>query len=74
MDFCRRYRISHLVVEEGRFAPEFIARGAFFAPYDDLIRELARGAPGFAVLEEDFGQRSRVGPGIWLVDVRSPTP
>lgn len=72
-DFCRRYRLTHLVVEENKYEPRFMERGGFFAPYDQLIRNLAGPARGFALLREGFGRRTRVAPGIWLVDVRSET-
>ena len=71
-DFCQRYRITHLVVEKARYDPGFIQQGAFFAPYDKLVQGLVGPDQEFVLLRDDFGRRSRVAPGIWLVDVRSP--
>jgi hypothetical protein len=37
-DFCRKYGVAFLVVDERHFTPEFLAGGRFLAPFDPPLR------------------------------------
>ncbi len=67
--FCQRNSVDYLVVDEQFFEDEFIAGGAFFAPFDDEIRALAAHGDGFAVLDADL-PGVIIGPGVKVLDVK----
>ncbi|MBN2139791.1 MAG: hypothetical protein JW718_02180 [Desulfovibrionaceae bacterium] len=69
VEFCRRRGVDYLVVDERDFDPEFMRKGAFFAPFDQRIRALAEGGGGFALLSERDFPGPRLG-GLRLVDAR----
>lgn len=52
--FCREERIAYFVVDRRQYAPEFIAKGAFFEPFSTRIRQLAAQPGGFAALSDGF--------------------
>lgn len=73
-ELCRKYGIDYLVAEEKRFklppAGKRFSGALLFQPYDDLIRQaLARETPP-ALLTAELGPRTRIGPGLELIDVR----
>jgi hypothetical protein len=37
-DFCRRYQVSFLVVDDRHFTPEFLAGGRFLAPFNQPLQ------------------------------------
>ena len=69
--FCRKYGVTHLVVEERCFNPQFMTGKPFFAPFDRLIRELVRPGRDYALLRGGNGGRQEIMPGIWLVEAGS---
>ena len=38
-DFCRKYKISFLVVDDRHFSPEFLAGGRFLIPFDQPLQK-----------------------------------
>jgi hypothetical protein len=72
--FCRKHRISYLVVDKKHFTPEFLAGKPFFAPFDAYIRGLVKAGQPFAVLS---GMLSRLGKSMntcdwWICARRIP--
>jgi hypothetical protein len=48
LNFCQRYKISHLVLDVGDFDPDHLARGEFFyQPWNDRIVETIAGRSDF---------------------------
>ena len=66
--FCRKYRVTHLVVEEKCFEPGFMAGKPFFAPFDQMIRELVRPKRDYALLQAARRQGHEIMPGTWLLE------
>jgi hypothetical protein len=61
--FCRKYRVSYLVVDDRHFTPEFLAGGGFFVPMDRKVtrhpgRTLAEkvDCPSFAPFNRQIAQ------------------
>ncbi len=72
-DFAARYGVDAMVVDEARYAPAFIEKGAFFAPYADMIRNLAGRGKTFALLDGGNFPYRVLAPGVRLVDLRRKT-
>jgi len=68
--FCRENRIDFLVVDPADFTPGFLVKLPFFAPFDALIRELAKGPGEFAVLDEREFPFTPIGGRLRLIDMR----
>ena len=50
LDFCQRYKISHLVLDVGDFDPDHLAEGNYFyQPYNDRIEEMIAGRSNFVL-------------------------
>jgi len=69
-DFAEKYGVDAFVVSEARYDGEYIEKGACFAPYGDMIRELAQKGGTFALLDEGNFPYKVLAPGVRLVDVR----
>jgi hypothetical protein len=68
--FCQEERIDYFVVDHRQYAPEFLARGAFFEPYASRIRRLAEGGGEFAALSPAI-PAIRVNEHITVLDMRA---
>lgn len=71
--FCRKHRISHLVVDPRHFTPEFLAGKPFFAPFDAYIRGLAQPGRPFAALSRNAFPAQEISESLRLLDM-GPTP
>lgn len=68
--FCARYGIDFLVVDERHYEPSFIAGRPFFAPFDDLIRNVAGQRRDFALLSPECFDSMKAGRHHRLIDMR----
>lgn len=66
--FCMDNGIDYLVVDKQYFADDFIAGGAFFAPFDEEIRAITSHGDGFAVLHADL-PGTTIQPGVKILDI-----
>jgi hypothetical protein len=71
--FCRENHIDFLVVDPADFKPEFLRKRPFFAPFDALIRDLAKDRSEFAVLDEREFPFTAIGDRLRLIDMRGQT-
>lgn len=72
--FCRKYRISHLVVDERHFTPAFLNHRPhsldhrpFFAPFDKYIRNLTREQRNFALLCRKNFPGINIDKNVWII-------
>lgn len=68
--FCQEGRIDYFVVDRRQYAPEHLARGAFFEPYSTRIRKLTAGAEDFAALCGPF-PATRIDDNLMVLDMRA---
>lgn len=71
LDFCRRYRVDFIAVDDRHFAREFIAGRPFMAPFDRQIREIAEGTTRFYLASSNTFDSIAVNSHQRLIDVRS---
>jgi hypothetical protein len=69
MDFCRKYNVTHLVVDDRHFTAGYLDRSPFFAPFDDQIRRLTSEGGPFIVLQPDVFPGISVGPHTRIIEV-----
>ena len=43
LDYCDRYRISHLLINAGRYGSDFRDKARVFPPFDAMVDELLEG-------------------------------
>jgi hypothetical protein len=70
LQFARRHGIDFLVVDDRHFAPEFLRKGAFFAPFDAAIRGATEGRRRFAALRDDLGPTTKIDAHVRIIDLR----
>jgi hypothetical protein len=72
--FCRKYRISHLVLDERHFTPDFLEHrpdpsdhSPFFAPFDAYIRNLTQHRHNFILLSRKDFPGKKIDTYVWLI-------
>lgn len=68
--FCARYGIDFLAVDDRHYESSFIAGHPFFAPFDELIRNVAGDRRSFALLSSECFHAAVIGKHYRLIDMR----
>ena len=70
VNFCRKYRIDFLVVDDRHFTREFLKNHPFFEPFDQMTEKAVQNRRHFALLTENSFPEKAINQHLRLLDFR----